>query len=79
MVRLIPGLGRTHSDILHMGLHHIVWHVPGALYVHRALHAVQHLLDRGTYGFFLLSTPLLSGAASDTGHFKLVLRMGIGL
>ncbi|KAK7181029.1 hypothetical protein DPSP01_003621 [Paraphaeosphaeria sporulosa] len=29
--------------------------------------------------FFLLSTPLVSGAASDTGHFKLVLRMGIGL
>ncbi|KAH3918536.1 hypothetical protein HBI56_134770 [Parastagonospora nodorum] len=29
--------------------------------------------------FFLLSIPLWSGAASDTGHFKLVLRMGIGL
>lgn len=29
--------------------------------------------------FFLLSIPLLSGAASDTGHFKLVLRIGIGL
>ncbi|KAJ4355883.1 uncharacterized protein N0V89_003907 [Didymosphaeria variabile] len=29
--------------------------------------------------FFLLSTPLFSGAASDTGHFKLVLRMGIAL
>lgn len=27
--------------------------------------------------FFLLSIPLFSGAASDTGHFKLVLRMGI--
>jgi len=29
--------------------------------------------------FFLLSIPLWSGAASDTGHFKLVLRVGIGL
>lgn len=29
--------------------------------------------------FFLLSIPLWSGAASDTGHFKLVLRTGIGL
>ncbi|KAH8730724.1 major facilitator superfamily domain-containing protein [Phaeosphaeriaceae sp. PMI808] len=29
--------------------------------------------------FFLLSVPLWSGAASDTGHFKLVLRMGIAL
>ena len=29
--------------------------------------------------FFLLSIPLWSGAASDTGHFKLVLRLGIGL
>lgn len=29
--------------------------------------------------FFLLSTPLLSGAASDLGHFKLVLRLGIAL
>ena len=29
--------------------------------------------------FFLLSVPLLSGAAADTGHFKLVLRLGIGL
>ncbi|CAO2656592.1 Nn.00g053950.m01.CDS01 [Neocucurbitaria sp. VM-36] len=29
--------------------------------------------------FFLLSVPLWSGAASDTGHFKLMLRLGIGL
>lgn len=29
--------------------------------------------------FFLLSTPLVSGAASDTGHFKLVLRTGMAL
>jgi MFS family permease len=29
--------------------------------------------------FFLLSLPLWSGAASDLGHFKLVLRLGIAL
>jgi len=66
----------AHHHLLYLGLHHIVWHVPGTLHFDRSLDTLQHLMDRRTYRLLPTIRPSLVGRRIGHWPFQTCLTHG---